>query len=91
MKLGSILLIVCVLFALLSHTYGSPTPVKDADDVDFCPKSLTTSGTCSDSSRTCWDELNAAYGASGMVHQCSCKGLADNKRICTCLVRSCQK
>ena len=43
-------------------------------------------GKCSDF-RTCWDEVNDAVGASGMTHQCTCQDLAQNKRLCTCLVK----
>ncbi|CAL5191520.1 unnamed protein product [Lathyrus oleraceus] len=85
MKFGSLFLMVCVLFVLLSHTSGSPAPIGDADDGGpFCPRSFTFFGKCSESP-TCFDELNAAFGPSGKVHQCTCKPLLENRRICTCL------
>ncbi|CAL5198004.1 unnamed protein product [Lathyrus oleraceus] len=81
MKSGSILLVVLALFVLLTSTFGSRIPIAD---ITFCPRHLDLSGKCSNS-RNCGEDLNAALGASAMVHGCSCQDLSSNQHRCTCL------
>ncbi|KAI5431330.1 hypothetical protein KIW84_035492 [Lathyrus oleraceus] len=71
---------IFVLYAFMINTFGSRALIRDAgsytDDVGpFCPKSFNVPGQCRDS-QTCWDDVNDAVGASGMLHQCTCQGLA---------------
>ncbi|KAG4973026.1 hypothetical protein AAZX31_11G033400 [Glycine max] len=78
MKLRSILLSVCVLFAIFSHTYG---------EISFCPKKMTLDGLCPLGSlgQTCFHEFLARLGASAMPMNCTCKDHHfKNKRTCTC-------
>ncbi|KAK7340756.1 hypothetical protein VNO77_21468 [Canavalia gladiata] len=78
MKQGSILFIVCALFALFSHTYG--------DEIKFCPKNMVFDGSCPNgtSGRSCFEEIQSELGQVAMPHDCSCQDLsAQKKRKCT--------
>nr|KYP76483.1 LOW QUALITY PROTEIN: Putative defensin-like protein 244 [Cajanus cajan] len=77
MKLPNTFLLVLVLFALLSHTYGK---------IQFCPKEMTFDGSCPlGTSGSCFSEFLARLGASAMPMHCNCKDLtSQHQRACTC-------
>lgn len=52
-------------------------------NLSFCPRHLDLPGQCSNS-RSCGEDLNAAFGASAMVQDCICEDLANNMHRCTC-------
>ncbi|WJX75418.1 hypothetical protein P8452_58953 [Trifolium repens] len=83
MKLGSICIMMGALFALFSViTYGSDVSLVEGNTAS-CPRHLDLPGTCHNS-RSCGEDLNAAFGASAMVQQCICQDLPNNKHRCTC-------
>ncbi|WJX70724.1 hypothetical protein P8452_54799 [Trifolium repens] len=81
-KIGTIFLIVGILFALFNLNYGSDVVQKD--DIKFCRQSMTLNGKCQNSP-TCFEVFNVKYGASATTHQCSCQD-AGNSHTCSCCI-----
>ncbi|KAK7340744.1 hypothetical protein VNO77_21465 [Canavalia gladiata] len=65
MKLRSIFLITCALFALFGDTYGR---------VQYCSRELTLPGLCPTgfSSKTCFEEFIEEYGKNSTPHNVTC-------------------
>ncbi|CAL5191288.1 unnamed protein product [Lathyrus oleraceus] len=80
MKLGCILVFICTFFSFFNLTFVSASTKANPS---FCPRHLDLPGQCSNS-RSCGEDLNAAFGASAMVQDCICDDLANNMHRCTC-------
>ncbi|XP_050913741.1 uncharacterized protein LOC127128438 isoform X2 [Lathyrus oleraceus] len=81
MKLGSILLLVAALIALLNLSYGSGIE----PNIKYCPKVFTgLSGDCLHAQRDCNAEFNARFKGA-QARRCRCDTTV-NTHTCSCCI-----